>query len=384
VKKPLKVLIIEDSECDSLLLLGYLRHGGYDPQYRLVDNATDLATALNQQKWDIVFSDHNMPGFSSTAALEMVRAVSADVPFLIVSGSIGEEAAVASMKAGAQDFLMKGHLARLVAAVDRELKEAEDRRVRRVAERTLLIREEELRIAKEIQQQLFPASSPTNACYDMAGASCPAEATGGDYFDFLAGPKGEIFVVVGDVTGHGLGPTLLMTDVRAYLRALVLSSRSLMEIMAQARHLLVEDLGNDRFITLLFAQFFPASGSFEFINAGHPAGYVMSADGSVRAELNAGAPAVGIDAEKESLVSVRVTLEKGDLVLLLTDGITETVSPSGEEFGMPRVLDVVRRERSRPSVKIIQELFEEVRRFKGPGDLQDDITAVVVKCLNNG
>jgi len=87
---PLKALVIEDSELDALLLLEQLKAGGYAPETIRVDNAKDLAGALKAQKWDIVFSDHNMPQFSSTAALKLVRAALPDVPFLIVSGSIGE------------------------------------------------------------------------------------------------------------------------------------------------------------------------------------------------------------------------------------------------------------------------------------------------------
>lgn len=381
MKQPLKALIIEDSESDALMLQGILRHGDYDLQYRQVDNAADLADALNQQKWDIVFSDHNMPGFDSTKALEMVRAVDADIPFLIVSGSIGEEIAVAAMKAGAQDYLIKGHLARLLAAVDRELKEAENRRARRVAERDLLAREEEMRIAREVQQQLLPSESPRYAGYDIAGASCPAEATGGDYFGFIGSPRGGLYIVVGDVTGHGLGPALLMADVRAYLRALVFSNRHLEDILLQARHLLLEDLGSDRFITLVFAQLDPGSGVLNYINAGHPTAYVIAADGRIRVEMSAKAPALGIDGEAEKLAAERVVLEKGDLVILLTDGILETTAPSGEEFGVARVLEVVQREKDRPAAQIIQSLFDEVRRFSSPGTILDDITAVAIKCL---
>lgn len=383
MQKTLKVLIVEDSEIDAMMLLGHLRHGGYDPHYRIVATAEDLADALNQQEWEIVLSDHNMPNFSSTAALVMVRAFNADIPFLIVSGSIGEEVAVDAMKAGAQDYLMKGSLARLVATVDRELKDAGERKARREAERSLLAREEELRIAREVQQQLFPSVSPSSPGYDLAGASCPAEETGGDYFDFIAGPRGEIFFVVGDVTGHGLGPALLMADVRAYFRALVLSDRSLEEIMGQARHLLVEDLGPDRFITLIFAKLVPASGTFTYINAGHPAGYLIASDGQVRAELGAQASALGIDAEHDRLVPVEVSLTKGDIILLLTDGVLEAMSPSGEEFGATRALDTIRRERNRPSADMIRTLFAEVRRFNVIDKIQDDITAVVVKCLDS-
>ena len=235
--KPLKVLVIEDSEVDALLLLEQLRAGGYAPDARRVDNAEDLMAALDTHKWDIIFSDHNMPRFNSTEALEIVRSSALDVPFIIVSGVIGEETAVAAMRAGAQDYLMKGNLARLVAAVARELAEAEEHRAHREAERALLAQEEEFRIAREVQQQLFPAGPPVLAGYDVAGASRPAAATGGDYFDFIPTPNGRLLVVVGDVTGHGLGPAMLMADARAYLRALALSGLGFEDILAQARHL---------------------------------------------------------------------------------------------------------------------------------------------------
>ena len=178
--KPLKVLVIEDSEVDALLLVEQLRAGGYAPDARRVDNAEDLMEALEKQAWDVIFSDHSMPRFSSTEALEIVRSSAFDVPFIIVSGVIGEEAAVAAMRAGAQDYLMKGNLTRLVAAVARELAEAEERRAHREAERALLAQEEEFRIAREVQQQLFPAGPPLLPGYDIAGASRPATATGGD------------------------------------------------------------------------------------------------------------------------------------------------------------------------------------------------------------
>lgn len=381
---PLALLLIEDSEMDAMLLLGHLRRGGFDVDHLRVDNAQDLAAALASRKWDIVLSDHNMPGFSSKVALEMVRAVNSDIPFIIVSGSIGEDMAVSAMRAGAQDYLMKDNLARLVAAVDRELKDAEHRRRQREAEHALLIREEELRIAREVQQQLFPSVTPHMPGYDIAGATCPAEATGGDYFDFIAGSEGELFVVVGDVTGHGLGPALLMTDVRAYLRALILSNRRLEDIMGQARHLLLEDLGCDRFITLLIAKLVDSDGALAYINAGHPAGYILAPDGRVRTELPAHASALGIDGEQGRLLPEQGAIERGDLVLFVTDGILEASSAAGEEFGISRVLDIVQRERARPAAEIIRILFEEVRAITGPDGIQDDITAVVIKYSGRG
>ncbi|CAN5264841.1 hypothetical protein BH18ACT10_BH18ACT10_15390 [soil metagenome] len=147
---PLRVLLVEDSEDDALLLLRVLRRGGYDPIYERVDTATGMAAALDGREWDVVISDHSMPTFSSTAALEMLRDRDiVDLPFIIVSGKIGEDTAVASMKAGANDYLMKDNLARLNTAIERELRDAEARRERSRAERDLAVSETRLRMMIE-------------------------------------------------------------------------------------------------------------------------------------------------------------------------------------------------------------------------------------------
>ncbi len=135
--KDLRVLLVEDSEDDALLLERELRRHGYRPAMRRVDNATDLTQALADSAWDVVITDHNLPGFSSAAALDLVRQADLDAPVIIVSGTIGEEAAVAAMKAGAADYIMKGNMARLVPAIERELRDAEVRRKHRQAESTI-------------------------------------------------------------------------------------------------------------------------------------------------------------------------------------------------------------------------------------------------------
>jgi len=132
---PLRVLLVEDSENDALLLVRGLRRGGYDPTWERVDSPAAMDAALDGRDWDLVISDHSMPTFSSLAALGLLRRKGfVDLPFIIVSGQIGEDAAVAAMKAGAHDYLMKDNLARLNSAIERELREAEVRRERRQAE----------------------------------------------------------------------------------------------------------------------------------------------------------------------------------------------------------------------------------------------------------
>jgi len=137
MSSPLRVLIVEDSEDDAILLVRELRKGGYEPDFLRVDDAGALRDSLELAQWDLVIADHNMPGFSSDAALDTLKRSGLDISFIIVSGSIGEDYAVAAMKAGAHDYLMKGNLSRLVPAVDRELREAEMRQAHRQAEEAI-------------------------------------------------------------------------------------------------------------------------------------------------------------------------------------------------------------------------------------------------------
>ena len=132
---PLRVLMIEDSEDDTALLVRELRRGGYDVTHERVDTPAAMGSALNKEKWDLVISDHSMPHFSGAAALTLLRQTESEVPFIFVSGTMGEEAAVAALKDGAQDYVMKTNLKRLVPAVQRELRELEVRRERKRLER---------------------------------------------------------------------------------------------------------------------------------------------------------------------------------------------------------------------------------------------------------
>ena len=124
---PLRALIVEDSEDDALLLVAQLRRGGFAIEYARVETAEAMRQLLEQGTWDIVFADFSLPRFSGIEALRLVQQRKLDIPFIIVSGTIGEDRAVAAMKAGAHDYIMKDNTARLIPAVERELREAQVR-----------------------------------------------------------------------------------------------------------------------------------------------------------------------------------------------------------------------------------------------------------------
>ncbi|MDD4890356.1 MAG: response regulator [Phycisphaerae bacterium] len=136
--KALRILIVEDSDDDAQLLLRQLKRDGYDVASRRVETEADMAKALDGQAWDLVLSDYVMPRFSAPTALRVLQDKGLDLPFIIVSGAIGEEMAVAAMKAGAHDYIRKDNLTRLTAAIDRELREAVERRERRRLEKEIL------------------------------------------------------------------------------------------------------------------------------------------------------------------------------------------------------------------------------------------------------
>jgi len=149
MKIPLRVLIVEDNDDDRLLLLRTLKQGGYEPTYRCVQTATALSGALAEEAWDIVLCDYLLPQFNGSEALACVQKTGLDLPFIMVSGVIGEEQAVTIMKAGAHDYVLKDKLARLVPAITRELRDAEVRRQRRQAEEQLRASEAQFRLLFE-------------------------------------------------------------------------------------------------------------------------------------------------------------------------------------------------------------------------------------------
>ena len=134
---PLRVLIVEDSEDDTLLLVNELRRGGFTPDYQQVDTPDEMSNALLAHEWDLIITDHNMPSFNSSDALSIVKQAGLDIPSIIVSGHISDDVAVEAMRDGAQDYVMKDNLKRLVPAIQRELQEAKSRGAHKQAQATI-------------------------------------------------------------------------------------------------------------------------------------------------------------------------------------------------------------------------------------------------------
>ena len=236
--------------------------------------------------------------------------------------------------------------------------------------------ERDLSIACSIQKNLLPHENPVFAGFDIAGWNRPADETGGDFYDFLQLDNGALAVLVADATGHGIGPALIMTEARALCRATLLGGQSLERAVDDVQRLLSLDMPEGRFVTA-FVGMLHSSGELEFLSAGQgPILLYHRADDRFEELPTQGLP-LGLMPEVGYDPAVRVTLEEGDMLVLLTDGFYECERADGTAFGSERVEALIRGLRDSLAEEIVQGLADEVAVFTRGVPQMDDLTAVI-------
>jgi phosphoserine phosphatase RsbU/P len=237
----------------------------------------------------------------------------------------------------------------------------------------------ELEIACRVQQELFPSSPPTIPGFDFAGAARPCAAMCGDYFDFVPMADGRIAIVIGDVSGHGLGPAVVMAETRAYTRAFLQTLPGPGDVLRTLNRTLVADLEDGRFVTMLMGQLDPRTRVLSWGNAGHTPGFVLGRDGNVRAVLESSGTPLGVSASWGVLDAEPVTLEPGETLVFMTDGITECQAHDGSLLGIEGALGLVRARLDRPASRILDGLIGGALAFARGADSADDLTAIICK-----
>ena len=238
---------------------------------------------------------------------------------------------------------------------------------------------DELVAAQQVQQALFPHSPPTLPGFDIAGRAFPAEETAGDSFDFIPMANGSWGLVVGDVTGHGLGPALLMAELRAYLRVLSSMHSDVAELLMAANHFLASDLEDCPFVTLFFGRYEPGTRRLHYASAGHR-GHLLRADGTVKTLESTGLP-LGMRDNTGITSGDPVIIEPGDILVLPTDGFQEAATADRKMFGVQRMLDFIRAHGELPATEIIDGLRQAVAEFTGRPTVADDATIIIARCL---
>jgi phosphoserine phosphatase RsbU/P len=239
--------------------------------------------------------------------------------------------------------------------------------------------ENSLRLARQVQQRLFPRCPPKVEGLDAWGVSLPAHATGGDYFDFLSLPGGLLGLVVADVSGHGFDSAILMAQTRALVRAAARDESDPARILTAVNALLVPDLDENHFVGMIAVQIDPRTRTIRWANAGHAPGYVLDRDGRVKLELGSTGVVLGLFDAAAYAAKQGPALQPGDLLVLFTDGVTEAEAPDGTMCGAEWALDVVRASADRSAAEILEVLCQAVKGFVDGADQQDDVTAVVCR-----
>ncbi|MHC4452116.1 MAG: PP2C family protein-serine/threonine phosphatase [Planctomycetota bacterium] len=253
----------------------------------------------------------------------------------------------------------------------------------RLIRETLAAREmqQELQTARQIQLGLLPESPMSHAGLELAGISEPSSRVGGDYFDFLPVDMNRCGIVVGDVSGHGIGPALIMSNVRAHLRSLLLTRKRLGGLYGFMNRALCEDLTNGMFVALFVAVYDAETRLLEFQNAGQVPPLIYSPEEDRFLEIGTNAPALGVIDDISAGPCPSTPMKPGDYMLCITDGVTEAPNDAGGMYGDERVRSIFRslaREGASPS-RIVAALREDVGAYMGEIPTRDDITIVAMR-----
>ena len=237
--------------------------------------------------------------------------------------------------------------------------------------------ERELRLAAEIQRGLLPKDFPSCGDFEIVAESMPSLHVGGDYFDFILLPDGRLGTTIADVAGKGVSASLLMASLRAALQSEARPGVGPAELARKLNDFIFRSSAPNVFITFFYGELNPAAGEFHYVNAGHNPPLLLAASG-VQWPLEGTGMALGMLAGSD-YGEGRISMAPGDILVLYTDGISESRDPAGEEFGIDRIVETIRREADQAAREILDALFCALREFTGGADPEDDRTVVIIK-----
>jgi DNA-binding NarL/FixJ family response regulator len=241
-------------------------------------------------------------------------------------------------------------------------------------------RAERVAIAQAVQRAFLPERQRlVKGDLLLSGRNELCEDASGDYYDFVELPDGRVVVAIGDVTGHGLGPAMLMAQGRAFLRAFCRTMTDAARVMAELNEALAADMTSGRFMTMFLAFVEPGTGRMTWCNAGHVPPLLRRAGSAEVERLEPSGPVLGIKRDVQFGVREEERLEPGDVLFLCSDGATEASRPDGERFGFERVIEVLRAQADEDPDELLDSMRSSLHRWTDGRPLQDDLTMVAVQ-----
>jgi serine phosphatase RsbU (regulator of sigma subunit) len=394
-----RILVVDDQEANVRLLEGMLRIAGYASVESTMD-PREVRELHRKNRYSLILLDLQMPGMDGFQVMEGLKEIEEDgyLPVLVITAQPAHK--LRALEAGAKDFVSKPFdLAELRARVHNILEvrllHLETKNYSKVLEETVgeleasreVIRlktleerkksEQELALAQETQESLLPRSLPQFENFRIHAFNNPTRYVGGDFYDFLQLGSGEWVGVLADVSGKGMPAALLSSMVLGALSMEFHSRTRPQEILNRVNRLLCEKSLPCQFVTLFLFLLSP-QGVGEFISAGHNPAYLFrSATGKIE-ELESNANVLGLF-ESVSYESGAFRLDKGDILVVYSDGLTDAENPQAEMFGEERLLRIIRQEAPSGSQAMEQRFLKAIEEFTQGMPQTDDITFVVVE-----
>lgn len=242
----------------------------------------------------------------------------------------------------------------------------------------------DLEIARQVQQKLFPKELPTSPDWEFAGICRPARAVGGDYYDIFEVASGKVILALGDVSGKGLGASLLMADVHAAIRSLaVILTNRLTELIEELNHRLLSETAPEDYLTLFLGLLDLDSGELRYIDCGHPPPILIRHQEKRQEKLTRGGPILGI-LDNNAYEQGNCKLDKGDVLVIFSDGVTEATNNQEEMFEEKRLLQLLSDTSGPDASALLESILKSVDGFTAQAEQADDISVVVVRRIGTG
>ena len=374
------VLVADDQPhvVEALRLL--LKLHGYDVQ--TADSPRTVLAQLDERSYDVLLLDLNYArdttsGGEGLDLIGRIRGRDVITPIVVMTAWGGVTLAVSAMQRGACDFVVKPWDNDRLLAILRTQTEL-GRASRRAAQLEATL-QHDLQLASQVQAQLFPRTRPPLASLDYCGRCRAARVVGGDYFDFISLQPGRLGLALGDVAGKGVSAALMMATLQALVRSRIhAAAGDPAALLADVNTLLLESIPSNRFATFFYGAYDDRERTLAYVNAGHNAPLVRRVDGTIE-RLESGDPVLGLMPHL-AFHARTMTLDRGDTLVVFSDGLVDAECDEGAEFGEERVIEILNAVASCGTADdVLDAITAAHERFVNGAPPQDDVTIVVAR-----
>lgn len=377
-----RILVVDDEVDLEQLMLQKMRREVRSGHYtfEFAHNGAEALERLRENgKYDIVLSDINMPVMDGLTLLAQIPDVDPDIRAVMVSAYGDMENIRTAMNRGAFDFVTKPiDFTDLKVTIERTVENLTLWRQALSTRDKLVALQNELNVARKMQQSILPMSFPTSEEFNLYASMVPARSVGGDFFDVYEFSDGRIGVVIADVSDKGVPAAMFMMASRTLLKACAATSSSPAKVLNQVNRMLSESNADMTFVTLLYGIYDPQTKELVYSNGGHNLPVVVKPDETIELLESTEGTALGVMPDLEYHEKSTV-LESGSMIVFYTDGVSEAEKEDGELFEMDRFFEVFRNSTFGNAKDVTDTVFQSVREFAGENPQSDDITCLVLR-----